>query len=78
MLSRIEKDEFGEMEIPLNAYYGIKTLRNKECFTVTKFKIHKQMIKSLAIVKKACALSNYDAGYLNINKMMKKGVKCFT
>lgn len=76
MLSRIEKDEFGEMEIPLNAYYGIKTLRNKECFTVTKFKIHKQMIKSLAIVKKACALSNYDAGYLNINKTKAIATAC--
>lgn len=68
MLSRIEKDEFGEMELPLNAYYGIKSLRNNENFTVTKMKIYKQIIKSLAIVKKACALSNYDAGYLNIEK----------
>lgn len=68
MISRIEKDEFGEIEIPLNAYYGINSLRNKELFTITKFKIHKQMIKSLAIVKKACALSSYDAGYLNIQK----------
>ena len=68
MLSRIEKDEFGEMELPLNAYYGIKSLRNKENFTVTKMKIYKQIIKSLAIVKKACALSNYDAGYLSLEK----------
>ena len=68
MLSRIEKDEFGEMELPLNAYYGIKSARNKEYFNVTKMKIYKQIIKSLAIVKKACALSNYDAGYLSLEK----------
>ena len=68
MLSRIEKDELGEMELPLNAYYGIKSLRNKENFIVTKMKIYKQIIKSLAIVKKACALSNYDAGYLTLEK----------
>ena len=68
MLSRIEKDEYGEMELPLNAYYGIKSLRNKENFTVTKLKIYKQLIKSLAIVKKACVLSNYDAGYLSLEK----------
>ena len=43
MLSRIEKDEFGEMELPLNAYYGIRSLRNKENFTVTKMKIYKQI-----------------------------------
>ena len=68
MLSRIEKDEFGELELPLNAYYGISSLRNSENFTVTKMKIYKQIIKSLAIVKKACALSNYDAGYLSLEK----------
>jgi aspartate ammonia-lyase len=69
MLSRIEKDEFGEMELPLNAYYGISSLRNSEHFTVTKMKIYKQLIKSLAIVKKACALSNYDAGYISLEKI---------
>ena len=69
MLSRIEKDEFGEMELPLNAYYGINSLRNSENFAVTKMKIYKQIIKSLAIVKKACALSNYDAGYISLEKI---------
>ena len=68
MLSRIEKDELGELELPLNAYYGIRSLRNKENFAVTKMKIYKQIIKSLAIVKKACCLSNYDAGYLSLEK----------
>lgn len=69
MLNRIERDEYGEMNIPLNAYYGIRTLRYKENFTVTKFKIPKQMIKSLAFVKKACALANYDAKRLSIEKI---------
>lgn len=68
MLSRIEKDELGEMELPLNAYYGIKSLRNKDNFAITKMKIYKQLIKSLAIVKKTCCLSNYDAGYLSLEK----------
>ncbi len=62
MIDRIEKDEVGEMKIPLNAYYGISTLRNKEHFSITKVKVHKQMIKSLATIKKTCALANYDAG----------------
>ncbi len=63
-MDRIEKDDLGEMKVPLNAYYGIATLRSKELSSITKVKVHKQMIKSLAIVKKACALANYDAGYL--------------
>ena len=33
-----------------NAYYGIKSARNKEYFDVTKMKIYKQIIKSLAIL----------------------------
>ncbi len=61
MIDRIEKDEVGEMKIPLNAYYGIATLRSKEHFSITKVKVHKQMIKSLANVKKACALASFDA-----------------
>ncbi|MFI3329472.1 MAG: lyase family protein [bacterium] len=65
MKNRIEKDAIGEMEIPINAYYGIATLRSKEYFSITKVKVHKQMIKSLAIIKKACTLSNYDAKFLS-------------
>ncbi|MFI3251750.1 MAG: lyase family protein [bacterium] len=65
MSERIEKDDLGEVKIPLNAYYGIATFRSKEHFSITKIKVHKQMIRSLAIVKKACALANHDAGYLS-------------
>ncbi len=65
MLDRIERDEIGEMNIPLNAYYGIASLRSKENFSITKVKVHKQMIRSLAIVKKSCCLANFDANYLS-------------
>ena len=68
MKYRIEKDELGEMKIPLDAYYGIMTLRSKENFCVAKEKIHKQMIKSLAIVKKTAALANKDANLLTLDQ----------
>lgn len=60
-MTRIEKDDLGEVKIPINSYYGIATARSKEDFSITKVKVHKQMIKSLAVIKKACALANYDA-----------------
>lgn len=60
-MDRIEKDDLGEVKIPINAYYGIATVRSKEYFSITKVKVHKQMIKSLALIKKVCALANYDA-----------------
>jgi aspartate ammonia-lyase len=59
---RIEKDFLGEKEIEQNAYYGIQTLRAKENFDITRtsLSLFPNFIKSLAKVKKACALTNYE------------------
>lgn len=63
---RIEKDFLGEKEIESNKYYGIQTLRAKENFDITKtdISLFPNFIKSLAKVKKACALTNYELGDL--------------
>ncbi len=63
---RIEKDFLGEKKIPKNAYYGIQTLRAKENFDITNTSISlfPTFIKSLAKVKKACAITNYELGDL--------------
>ena len=65
-LYRIEKDFLGEKEIELNKYYGIQTLRAKENFDITKtdISLFPSFIKSLAKVKKACALTNFELGDL--------------
>ncbi len=65
-LHRIEKDFLGEKEIPLDKYYGIQTLRAKENFYITKtdISLFPNFIKSLARVKKACALTNFELGDL--------------
>jgi aspartate ammonia-lyase len=55
---RIEKDFLGEKEIPLDAYYGIQTLRAVENFPITGYRIHADLIKALAMVKKAAAIAN--------------------
>src|SRR5690242_14612281 len=57
---RIEKDFLGEKEVPVNAYYGIQTLRAVENFPITGYTIHEELIKALAIVKKAAALANME------------------
>ncbi|MEH7117679.1 aspartate ammonia-lyase [Neobacillus vireti] len=57
---RIEKDFLGEKEVPVNAYYGIQTLRAVENFPITGYSIHEELIKALAIVKKAAALANME------------------
>jgi len=65
-LYRIEKDFLGEKRIELNKYYGIQTLRAKENFNITKtdISLFPNFIKSLAKVKKACALTNFELGDL--------------
>ncbi|PLS01824.1 aspartate ammonia-lyase [Neobacillus cucumis] len=57
---RIENDFLGSKKIPADAYYGIQTLRAVENFPITGYRVHEQLIKALAIVKKAAALANMD------------------
>ena len=62
---RIERDSLGEKEVPADAYYGVQTCRAIENFSITGYRIHWSLIKSLAIVKKACAMANMDVGLLD-------------
>ena len=62
---RTEHDFLGDKQVPINAYYGVQTLRAIENFPITGFHIHPMMIKSLAIVKKAAAAANADVGELD-------------
>ena len=64
---RIEKDFLGEKKIDTDAYYGIQTLRAKENFDITRtdISLFPNFIRSLAKVKKACVLTNYELGDLS-------------
>ncbi|MBC6974893.1 aspartate ammonia-lyase [Bacillus sp. Xin] len=57
---RVEKDFLGSKEVPIKAYYGIQTLRAVENFPITGFRIHEELIKAMAMVKKAGAQANMD------------------
>lgn len=57
---RMEKDFLGSKEVPSDAYYGIQTLRAVENFPITGYRIHEELIKAMAVVKKAAALANMD------------------
>ena len=41
---RIEQDFLGKKEIPVDAYYGIQTLRAVENFPITGYRIHEELI----------------------------------
>ncbi|MBT1279759.1 aspartate ammonia-lyase [Thermoanaerobacter sp. CM-CNRG TB177] len=65
MKYRIEHDLLGQKEVPVDAYYGIHTLRAYENFNISGQKIHRELIISLAMVKKAAAIANMKAGLLD-------------
>lgn len=60
---RIEEDEFGQLELSADALYGINTLRTQGLsFSGKSLFYYPSLIKGLAIVKKAAALANKEAG----------------
>ena len=61
---RQERDSIGVKEVPAEAYYGVQSLRAAENFHITGQTIHPAMINSLACIKKASALANFEVGLL--------------
>ena len=69
--TRLEHDLIGERAVPDHAYYGIHTLRAVENFPVTgtPISIYPDLIKALANIKQAAALTNHELGLLD-------GIRC--
>ena len=61
---RIEEDSIGEKEVPADAYYGVQSLRALENFPITGQRMNVQFIRSMAEIKKACAIVNHESGLL--------------
>lgn len=68
---RIEKDTMGEVKVPAKAYYGAQTQRSIDNFKIAQDinKMPKEIIEAFAYLKKAAAITNYDAGVLSKEKM---------
>jgi len=62
---RTEMDFLGEQLIPIDAYYGIHTLRAARNFDVSRQMVHPELIRALAVVKQAAAESNMHIGLLD-------------
>lgn len=67
MAFRIESDSIGTKQVPSNAYYGVQSLRGYENFRITGQTLRPEFIRSLAQIKKACAICNHKVGELDIN-----------
>lgn len=64
LFTRTESDSIGNKSVPADAYYGVQSLRAMENFTITGLHLRREMIDSLALLKKACAIANKQAGVL--------------
>lgn len=67
---RIERDSLGELPVPDDAYYGIQTIRCARNHAVTDHTFGElpRVIRALAEIKKACAMTNAEIGALEPHK----------
>lgn len=67
---RKEKDTMGIVEVPANVYWGAQTQRSIDNFHIAQDinKMPKEIIKAFAYLKKAAAITNFEAGVLPKDK----------
>ena len=66
--TRIEKDSFGNIEVPADRLWGAQTERSRRFFRISGERMPLAVIYSLAQVKKAAAQANADLKLLKIEK----------
>ena len=69
MSTRIEKDSMGPIEVPSDKYWGAQTQRSLTNFRIGESgSMPKEVIRGMAILKKAAAMVNADLGVLPAEK----------
>ncbi|MDO8754626.1 MAG: lyase family protein, partial [Anaerolineales bacterium] len=62
---RKEKDSLGELQVPALALFGVQTQRAVDNFPISGLKPWRAFIWSIAAVKRAAALVNFELGLFN-------------
>lgn len=65
MLSRMEHDSIGALNVPAEAYYGVQSMHAATNFQITHGLLHPVLIDSIVMVKKAAAITNEKSGKLD-------------
>ena len=75
---RIEKDTMGKVQVPAHVYWGAQTQRSIENFPIAQDinKMPKEIIRAFAYLKKAAAITNFEAGVLDEAKKDLIGQVC--
>jgi fumarate hydratase class II len=61
---RMERDTMGEKPVPVEAYYGIQTLRAVENFRISELRFPRSFIRAMGLIKWAAAQVNADLGLI--------------
>ncbi len=70
MNNRIERDTFGEIEVPADKLWGAQTQRSLHHFAISHEKMEPNLIHALVTIKKAAAEINSEIGILPIDKAL--------
>ncbi|RYU92835.1 class II fumarate hydratase [Emticicia agri] len=78
MQYRIEKDTMGEVQVPIDVYWGAQTQRSIENFKIAQDinKMPKEIIRAFAYLKHGAALTNHELGVLPKEKADLIGTVC--
>ena len=63
--TRTERDSMGEMEVPIDAYYGAQTMRAIQNFPISGIRFPRRFIRALGLIKLAAAETNIELGLLD-------------
>ncbi|MEE3393820.1 MAG: aspartate ammonia-lyase [Lachnospiraceae bacterium] len=70
MKMRMEADSIGTLAVPESAYYGVQAKRAQANFRITGQSMSGEFLKNLALIKKAAAIVNCQAGLLAEDKAL--------
>ena len=67
---RIEKDTMGEVQVPIDKYWGAQTERSRNNFKIggIKAQMPLEIVYGFAYLKKAAAHTNFELGVLDEDK----------
>ncbi len=63
--TRLEKDSIGELAVPVEAYYGVQTMRAIQNFPISGQPMPSRFIRTHALLKRAAAQVNLELGQLD-------------
>lgn len=75
MKTRTENDLLGDVQVPLDAYYGVQTQRALDNFNISQSRLsqYPEFIKALAAVKLAAVRANYELEL--VDKPLKEAIE---